>query len=268
MFDQSEPESPRRRVATILTCGGLMLLVAGGTIAGSRLIPYFRSRLSLALSDTSSRPVPVSPTSIPPPTDPSSPSLLPLFEADAPEHPSPIPGETSEPAVTPTPMPDGFPPTRIVIPIIGVDVPVVLTTWEMVNVDGVERAIWKVPEQRAAGWHEGSAPLGLPGNTVLNAHNTTYGEAFRDLYLLEVGNQILIYSDEESYDYQVEEILFLPEAGQPIEVRLENARYIQPSEDERVTLVTCHPYASLEYRLVVIARPVVLSDPEAGTQED
>jgi sortase A len=149
-----------------------------------------------------------------------------------------------------------------------VDVPVVLTTWEMVNVDGVERPIWKVPEQRAAGWHEGSAPLGLSGNTVLNAHNTTYGEAFRDLYLLEVGNQILIYSDEEGFDYQVEEILFLPEAGQPIEVRLENARYIQPSQDERVTLVTCHPYASLQYRLVIIARPVTPFDPEAGTQED
>ena len=270
MFDQSEPESPRSRAASILTCSGILLLVAGGLLAGSLLIPFFSSRLSMASNGTSGQPALAVPTSVLPSTDSSSPSLLPLFEMDLQEHPSPVPEASSMPAPAPppTPMPEGHTPTRIVIPIIGVDVPVVLTTWEMVSVGNVERPMWSVPAQRAAGWHEGSAPLGLPGNTVLNAHNTTYGEAFRDLYRLEAGNQILVYSDGEGFDYQVEEILFLPEAGQPIEVRLENARYIQPTQDERVTLVTCHPYASLEYRLVIIARPVALTELEAGTQED
>jgi sortase (surface protein transpeptidase) len=53
--------------------------------------------------------------------------------------------------------------------------------------------------------------------------------------------------------------LILPEAGQPLEVRVENAKYILPTEDERVTLVTCHPYGSLRNRLIVIAYPEDIS---------
>jgi len=107
----------------------------------------------------------------------------------------------------------------------------------------------------AAGWHETSAPLGVPGNTVLNGHNTTHGEIFRDLYTLEVGDAIIVYSGDTLYAYAVTEILILPEGGQPLEVRIENARYILPTDDERLTLVTCHPYGSLRYRLIVIAHP-------------
>jgi sortase A len=105
----------------------------------------------------------------------------------------------------------------------------------------------------AAGWHETSAPLGVPGNTVLNGHNTTNGEVFRDLYTLEAGDTITSYSGDTPYAYSVTAVLILPEAGQPLEVRAENARYILPSDDERLTLVTCHPYGSLRYRLIVIA---------------
>jgi LPXTG-site transpeptidase (sortase) family protein len=90
---------------------------------------------------------------------------------------------------------------------------------------------------------------------VLNGHNTTYGEVFRDLYTLQPGDALQLYSTETPYTYTVAEVLVLPEAGQPLEVRVENARYILPTEDERVTLVTCHPYGSLRNRLIVIAYP-------------
>jgi len=109
----------------------------------------------------------------------------------------------------------------------------------------------------AAGWHETSAPLGMPGNIVLNGHNTTNGEVFRDLYTLEAGDTIIVYSGDVPYTYAVSEILILPEAGQPLEVRLENARYVTTTDDERLTLVTCHPYGSLRYRLIAIAHPAV-----------
>ena len=122
--------------------------------------------------------------------------------------------------------------------------------------------MWQVPAMRAAGWHVGSAPLGVPGNTVLSGHNTTHGEVFRDLYRLQAGDRVILYSESRPFVYEVAEVLILPEAGQPLEVRQANARYIQPTEDERVTLVTCHPYGSLRYRLVVIARPVRYPLPE------
>jgi sortase (surface protein transpeptidase) len=40
-------------------------------------------------------------------------------------------------------------------------------------------------------------------------------------------------------------------------VRLRNAEYIAPTADERLTLVTCHPYGSLRNRLVIIAYPAI-----------
>ena len=153
----------------------------------------------------------------------------------------------------PTPTPAL--PTRIVIPAINVDAPVVPVSWDTIEADGQAQAAWEVPAMYAAGWHETSAPLGVPGNTVLNGHNTTNGEVFRDLYTLEAGDTITSYSGDTPYAYAVTAVLILPEAGQPLEVRVENARYILPSDDERLTLVTCHPYGSLRYRLIVIAHP-------------
>jgi len=146
-------------------------------------------------------------------------------------------------------------PSRIVIPTIGVDALIVPISWQAVEVGDQTQAAWEVPDMYAAGWHETSAPLGVPGNTVLNGHNTTHGEIFRDLYTLEVGDAIIVYSGDTLYAYAVTEILILPEGGQPLEVRIENARYILPTDDERLTLVTCHPYGSLRYRLIVIAHP-------------
>jgi sortase A len=121
--------------------------------------------------------------------------------------------------------------------------------------------MWQVPDWHAAGWHETSTRLGVPGNTVLNGHNTTNGEVFRDLYKLEPG--ALIWMDDENgetYAYRVRHVYILPEADQPMEVRVRNASYIQPTTDERLTLVTCHPYGSLRNRLVVIAFPDLVSE--------
>jgi sortase A len=143
-----------------------------------------------------------------------------------------------------------------------VDAPVVPVSWQTAEVDGQTQAAWEVLDMYAAGWHDTSAPLGVPGNTVLNGHNTTNGEVFRDLYTLEIGDAIAVYAGDTPYTYTITELLILPEAGQPLEVRMENARYILPTEDERLTLVTCHPYGSLRYRLIVIAHPAPVGNEE------
>jgi LPXTG-site transpeptidase (sortase) family protein len=123
------------------------------------------------------------------------------------------------------------------------------------QVDGETRLGWDVPEEYAAGWHDTSTRLGEPGNTVINGHNTHHGEVFRDLYRLQAGDEIVVYADDISRTYQVSQTLILPETGQPLEVRLENARYAMAMDEECLTLVTCHPYGSLRNRLIVIARP-------------
>ena len=142
------------------------------------------------------------------------------------------------------------------IPSIDLDAPVVEIGWTYEEVNGDEQAIWNVPDYRAAGWHDTSSRLGVVGNTVLNGHNAGKGEVFRDLYQVEVGAQIFVEGvDGKVYVYRVDEKYILAEAGQSLEVRLQNALYIQTTEDERLTLVTCHPYGSLANRLILIAYP-------------
>ena len=234
-------------IAQGLIWGGALLLIIGGLLA----YPYVNSRLAApppTLTPTASSPSPTASapayTSVPP-TNTPSPSPAP-----------PTPTATPIPSPTPTPAL----PNRIVIPAISVDAPIVPVSWQTAEEDGQTQAAWAVPDTYAAGWHETSAPLGVPGNTVLNGHNTTHGEVFRDLYTLKVGDTITIYAGDTPYTYSVTESLILPEAGQPLEVRVENARYILPTDDERLTLVTCHPYGSLRYRLIVIAHPKTVTN--------
>ena len=232
-------KSWRGPVAKMLIWGGASLLLVGGFL----VYPYIGSRLA---------DLPATPT--------IAPSLAALSTATGePATSTPtasvVPTRVHTPTLTPTATALPAIPDRIVVSAIDLDAPVVPVTWAVVEVDGQEQPMWNLPEMRAAGWHETSAPLGVPGNTVLNGHNTTYGEVFRDLYMLKEGDEIVVYAGEVAYTYAVTETLILPEAGQPIEVRIENARYIQPTEDERLTLVTCHPYGSLRNRLIVIARP-------------
>jgi LPXTG-site transpeptidase (sortase) family protein len=152
---------------------------------------------------------------------------------------------------------EGAVPERLYIPDIDLEAPIVPIGWIYVEIDGVTQPIWDVPNQRAAGWHETSAKIGVPGNTVLNGHNTSRGEVFRDLYKLDVGATILVEADDgATYTYTITERLILPEGGQPIEIRIKNAQYALPTADERLTLLTCYPYGSLANRLVIIAHPV------------
>ncbi len=233
--------------AQILIWGGVLLLIVGGLLT----FPYIGSRMA-TFPPTPTFAPPPPPSIVPSPTvthvvltDP--PTLAPAFTS------TPIPTPTPTPPPSPTPTPAL--PTRIVIPSIDVDAPISPVSLETVNASGQEYVAWEVLDRYAAGWHETSAPLGVPGNTVLNGHNTTYGEVFRDLYTLDAGDKIVVYSDDTPHTFIVTEVLILPEADQPLETRIENARYILPTDDERLTLVTCHPYGSLQNRLIVIAHP-------------
>ncbi|MEB2286535.1 MAG: sortase [Anaerolineae bacterium] len=159
------------------------------------------------------------------------------------------------PTASPTPIP-GEPPTRIHIPALGLDAPVLPVGQHAITLDGELFSQWDVPPARAAGWHQTSAPLGAPGNTVLNGHHNVYGEVFHHLSTLKPGDWIALDSANRRYHYVVVQTMTLAEEGQPLDVRAENARWILPTVDERVTLVTCWPSYANTHRLVVIARPV------------
>ncbi|HLF87457.1 MAG TPA: sortase [Anaerolineales bacterium] len=196
--------------------------------------------------------------------------FLPVYsEEDATADPNTVAvaGSTAQPFLTPPiekvqPTADpGLAPDRILIPSINLDAPVIPIGAELVQFEGEIYQQWLAPDYRAAGWHNSSVGLGAPGNTVLNGHNNIRGEVFRDLYQLEAGDEIDLFSSGQEFQYTIVFTAILPERGQPIEVRLANAEWIQPTQDERITLVTCGPYESNTHRVLVVAIPLrVASD--------
>jgi LPXTG-site transpeptidase (sortase) family protein len=146
-------------------------------------------------------------------------------------------------------------PIRLRIPSINLDAPVVPAVNSSVKLSGKEYEQWLAPEDYSVGWHDTSALLGVPGNTVLNGHHNLGGEVFRDLENIKVGDSILAYSEDRVYVYIVTNNMILPEKYVNISVRMENARWILQSEDERLTLITCWPYTSNTHRLIIVARP-------------
>ncbi|NJN53320.1 MAG: sortase [Anaerolineae bacterium] len=72
---------------------------------------------------------------------------------------------------------------------------------------------------------------------------------------LEEGDEIIVYGLTRPYTYTVSTVEILPERDQSLAVRIENASWINPTEDKRLTLVTCWPYEDNSHRLVVVAYP-------------
>lgn len=107
----------------------------------------------------------------------------------------------------------------------------------------------------AAGWHQTSAYPGRVGNVVLSGHHNIKGQVFRYLIDLEPDDEVFLYVEETAYHYVVTEKHLLEEKGMPEEVRRRNAQWIAPTDDERLTLVTCWPYTSNTHRLIIVAKP-------------
>lgn len=132
------------------------------------------------------------------------------------------------PVAIPTPKPGA--PTRIVIPKIGVDAPVV-------EGDGWEEL------KRGVGHHIGSANPGERGNMVLSGHNDIFGEVFRDLDKLDLGDEIIVYAGEVPYRY----IVKAKKIVEPTDVSV-----MAPTTTPIVTLITCYPYRIDTHRLVIV----------------
>jgi len=263
-----------------LIWGGVLLMLTGGVIAYPTINGYLTqpeaASLEFSVTLTSVQAVvALEPTATPAPTpNPTEtvppPIILPeteLLEEQALPTPTMTPAEveatpeatpepTPTPSPTPTPDPASLLPSRLFIPAIDLDAPVVQVGWDTQEVNGQLVSSWIVPNSFAAGWHVTSALPGKPGNTVLNGHHNIYGEVFRNLEDLEPGDEIVVYAGETPHYYGITERHILKEKYETEEVRRENARFILPTEDERLTLVTCWPYTNNTHRLVIVALPM------------
>lgn len=144
-------------------------------------------------------------------------------------------------------------PTRLVISDIGLDSAVIPVGWKKIEVNGQTYGQWEV-DNNLIGWHNLSAPLGQAGNSVFNGHSNLYAEVFRNLDKIIIGDKILAFAGDQRYSYTVTAKFLVQEKGAALEKRIENAKLILPTSDERLTLITCAGPAAAQ-RLIVIAYP-------------
>lgn len=134
-----------------------------------------------------------------------------------------------QPVAMPTPGPQHA--TRILIPAIGVDAPV------------VEGDDWEALKQ-GAGHHLNSANPGEPGNCVISAHNDIFGEIFRRLPDVDLGDEIVIHTARRVHRYIV---------TQKRVIEPEDVSVMHPTSSPVLTLISCYPYGVDTHRIVVAA---------------
>ena len=139
--------------------------------------------------------------------------------------------EGEEPLNIPIPTPGPEAPTRIVIPAINVDALIV---------EGDE------PEQLKLGvghYLNGIDP-GERGNMVLSAHNDIYGEIFRHLDDLELGDEVIVYAGEQPFRYIVRAKQIVNE---------DQVSVLASTTKPVTTLISCYPYMVDTHRIVIVA---------------
>ncbi|NLE45975.1 MAG: class D sortase [Chloroflexi bacterium] len=133
---------------------------------------------------------------------------------------------------TPLPLPTRGPEhaVQIQIPRINVNAPV------------VEGDDWESLKQ-GAGHHIGSANPGERGNCIISAHNDIFGEIFRRLQELDLGDEVLVHTTTQVHRYVVTQKRVI----EPTDVSV-----MEPTSSPIITLISCYPYGIDTHRIVVI----------------
>jgi hypothetical protein len=264
---------------------GLVLLVIAGVNLGYR--QWERKQLQVQLTEAAVassqralptlaiRATPTSPTAGPGllemPTSPANPA------ASVPATPGPT-AEAELIAAEPTtdPTPAGNLPVRLVIADLGIDAQVVQMGWKVEEVGGTRSSVWRLEDisNGLAGHLVNSALPGQPDNVVIAGHHNIEGQVFRSISdaWKDDGAEVLRENLQwrspalngrkvtlqdaagRQFTYVVEAMYKLADQDVPWEQRVENGRFMGPTGEPTLTLVTCWPSDSNTHRIVVVAR--------------
>ncbi|MGE5603839.1 MAG: sortase [Nitrososphaerales archaeon] len=183
------------------------------------------------------------------------------------------PKPTQEATAAPAPTAAPVLPVRLQIPDLKIDTPVVEMGWNVVQTKNGPVSEWAIPKN-AAGHHLNSATIGQPDNLVISGHNNIFGRVFMPIsqawtndgkvkvdnftdrsHVLDGRELVLFDVAGHAYKYVITDFYRLRDSGVSQQQRETNARYILPTNDERITIVTCWPPTNNTHRLIVIARP-------------
>ncbi len=147
---------------------------------------------------------------------------------------------------------------------------------ESLEVDlGVPQAVLRIPKlslevavlegtgdlvlNRGVGRIEGTAQIGQGGNLGLAGHRDGF---FRGLKDMETGDQMLLETLDGNHTYEIDKISI---------VQPEDVYVLDPTEESRITLVTCYPFyfvGKAPLRYIVHAREVTGGTPEAAINSE
>lgn len=268
-------EPMRRALIVLLNAVGVVCLAAAGVLAWNAYSPIMPPLPADAIVVDENSPAVESPPPAPASAGNSDATPVPALLPETKPRPTPIPSEPDvrrqqqearrEDRKTQAeleamrarafPPPANSAPTRLIVPAIEVDSPIMEVGMKLTNENGHVVNEWEVADF-AVGFHNTTALPGAVGNTVMAGHNNINGEVFRRLSEIKAGDEVFVMVGETTYRYTVEKKLLLKEKGVPFEQRLQNAAWIAPTADVRLTLVSCWPYTSNTYRVIVVAKPV------------
>jgi sortase A len=155
---------------------------------------------------------------------------------------------------------DDSPPIRLSIPSVGIDSKVVPVTWKMIpSKNGGSKSEWQVADY-AVGHHAGTANPGQIGNVVLSGHVDYRGQVFKDLHNVKKGDEVIVYTEKGQYVYVITDLVLVKEDGATDAEKARNARYMDPTPDQTLTMITCWPYGIDTHRFIAIAKPYQTSE--------
>lgn len=131
-------------------------------------------------------------------------------------------------------LPEGGVFGRLVIEPMGLDTLVV---------KGHSRTVLK----KGPGWIDYTDLPGPTGNVGISGHRTTYGAPFRSLDMVQVGDNIDLYSPYRRYRYEVSRVFT---------VTPDKVEVVSTTVEPQLTLTACHPPYSARLRLIVQANLV------------
>jgi LPXTG-site transpeptidase (sortase) family protein len=146
---------------------------------------------------------------------------------------------------------------QISIPALGVESSIIPVGWRIQFAEDLQASEFEWDSPGAdVGWVVTSALPDETGNIILYGHNNLYGKVFEHLADLSEGDKIQLQTGTRRWKYEVRYNLLLPIIGASEKQVETYQQYLQPTQDARLTLISCWPPLSNTHRVVVIAHRI------------